>query len=287
MATVRIDALPATVAPSVAHIVAAMKDGIAYRLTIQQIVDLAVSAVTDGAPEALDTLNEIAAALGDDADAVSAILARLTVNETDIGANATAVASLAVLVDSNHILAQSDIAAAAATMSPPVGSVALISGASAPARYLKANGAAVSRSTYAALWAHAQASGCYHSSGGTKPRPAYGPGDGSTTFTLPDYRGVAFRAFDDGAGVDTGRSITAEQLDALQGHGHAVGTRTVIRGDTSPTLATLGAPSWGSYTGEYAEPISEPVSTGSYGTPRLAAETRMRNVALLACIRAY
>jgi microcystin-dependent protein len=56
----------------------------------------------------------------------------------------------------------------------PVGSIMAFGRASPPAGWLAANGSAVSRTTYAALFAAI----------GT----AFGSGDGSTTFTLPDLR---------------------------------------------------------------------------------------------------
>lgn len=69
-----------------------------------------------------------------------------------------------------------------------VGQVAFFPVSSAPSGFLKANGAAVSRTTYAALFALI----------GT----TFGAGDGSTTFNLPDLRGEFIRAYDDGRGVD-------------------------------------------------------------------------------------
>jgi microcystin-dependent protein len=74
--------------------------------------------------------------------------------------------------------------------------------------WLKANGAAVSRTTYARLF------GYY----GTK----YGAGDGATTFNLPDYRGEFPRFFDDGRGLDANRSITVVQLGGIAAHTHGV-----------------------------------------------------------------
>ncbi|MEK7327566.1 MAG: tail fiber protein, partial [Chloroflexota bacterium] len=58
---------------------------------------------------------------------------------------------------------------------PPVGAVLPYGGSAAPSGYLLANGAAVSRTTYADLFA------VYSTT--------YGTGDGSTTFNLPDFRG--------------------------------------------------------------------------------------------------
>jgi len=63
---IRIDALDPTVLPSVLHEIAAMKDGLTVKLTIQQISGLVAAALVDSAPVTLDTLNELAAALGDD-----------------------------------------------------------------------------------------------------------------------------------------------------------------------------------------------------------------------------
>jgi len=60
-------------------------------------------------------------------------------------------------------------------VSVPVGGLALWAGSSEPAGWLICDGRAVSRTTYAALFA---AIGI-----------AYGAGDGSTTFNIPDFRG--------------------------------------------------------------------------------------------------
>lgn len=70
-------------------------------------------------------------------------------------------------------------------IAPPVGSVIQFVGATAPAGYLLCDGSAVSRETYAKLFAVA----------GT----TFGVGDGSTTFNLPDMRGI----FPRGVGTQT------------------------------------------------------------------------------------
>jgi phage-related tail fiber protein len=83
----------------------------------------------------------------------------------------------------------------------PAGAIMWISGSvSAPLGYLKANGATVSRTTYAKLF----------SAIGT----TWGAGDGSTTFTLPDLRGEFIRSWDDSRGVDSGRGIATFQDQA-------------------------------------------------------------------------
>jgi hypothetical protein len=78
MTGIQIDELNSTVLPSEDHEFAAMKDGLTVKLTIGQVVNLAKAAIVGGAPEALDTLNEIATALNDDANAVNAILSSIS-----------------------------------------------------------------------------------------------------------------------------------------------------------------------------------------------------------------
>lgn len=84
----------------------------------------------------------------------------------------------------------------------PAGAVFHMATATVPAGYLEYNGQAVSRTTYATLFAVV----------GT----TYGAGDGSTTFNLPDLRGEFIRGWDHGRGVDSGRAIATYQADALQ-----------------------------------------------------------------------
>ena len=89
----------------------------------------------------------------------------------------------------------------------PSGAVFCIAVASVPSGYLECNGAAVSRTTYAALFAII----------GTN----YGTGNGSSTFNLPDLRGEFVRGFDNGRGVDSGRSVASSQSAQNQSHNHS------------------------------------------------------------------
>lgn len=101
----------------------------------------------------------------------------------------------------------------------PAGEVSFFARSTAPTGWLKANGAAVSRTAYADLFAAI----------GT----TYGKGDGFTTFNLPDLRGVFLRGWDDGRGVDGGRSLGTVQAGAIQLHGHAASsTSTGSHGHT-------------------------------------------------------
>ncbi|MFC2714728.1 MAG: phage tail protein, partial [Kingella denitrificans] len=91
----------------------------------------------------------------------------------------------------------------------PSGTVLYFAGQTAPAGWLKANGAAVSRTAYAALFAAI----------GT----TYGLGDGRSTFNLPDLRGEFLRGWDDGRGVDSPRPMGSAQTDAVRQHYHGIG----------------------------------------------------------------
>ena len=90
----------------------------------------------------------------------------------------------------------------------PSGSVFCRAVATVPTGYLECNGAAVSRTTYSALFAVI----------GT----AYGAGNGSSTFNLPDLRGEFIRGFDNGRGVDSGRSVATSQGGANASHNHSI-----------------------------------------------------------------
>jgi phage-related tail fiber protein len=135
-----------------------------------------------------------------------------------------------------------------------------------PPGYIKANGAEVSREAYAWLFSKI----------GTK----YGAGDGVTTFVAgPDMRGEFQRGWDDGRGVDPGRVNGSGQLDAIQGHGHlsAAFPRWFSSGGN-------GAFAAGSNMRSVGVGSAEIQSDGVNGDPRIAAETRPRNVAGLFCI---
>jgi len=161
----------------------------------------------------------------------------------------------------------------AASDMTPAGTVIWTARTTAPTGYIKANGAAISRSTYATLF----------SAIGT----TYGAGDGSTTFNLPDLRGEFIRGWDDGRGVDTGRTFGSAQASANLAHSHGI---------TDPGHVHSGAATFpGSQTeqGQQGGPESYTnfnVNTGSAVTGITInnsgdTEARPRNIALLACIK--
>ena len=101
----------------------------------------------------------------------------------------------------------SGAAAWAAMAGVPAGVFVPYAGETAPAGWLLCDGSAVSRTTYAALFA---AIG-----------EAYGAGDGSTTFNLPDMRGEFLRGWDNGRGIDSGRALGSSQSGQNQSHAHS------------------------------------------------------------------
>lgn len=154
------------------------------------------------------------------------------------------------------------------------GFVAYFGATTAPAGWLKANGAEISRTTYADLFAAV----------GT----TFGAGDGSTTFNLPDLRGEFPRGWDDARGLDSGRVFGSVQSDAIrdiQGNLYTVGGQATGNPSSNGVFLETdqfnggGGGGGGSAdnTGHFNFAASRVVPT--------AAENRPRNIALLACIK--
>jgi phage-related tail fiber protein len=107
----------------------------------------------------------------------------------------------------------------------PAGMVAHFAMLAPPTGWLKANGALVSRTAYATLFAAI----------GT----TFGAGDGSTTFALPDLRGEFLRGLDDGRGVDPGRLLGTFESSQNLSHSHTGTSATA--GSHSHTGSTSAA----------------------------------------------
>jgi len=126
---------------------------------------------------------------------------------------------------------------------------------------LKCDGAAVSRSTYANLFSVI----------GT----TWGVGNGSTTFNVPDLRGLFLRGFDDGAGVDSGRVFAALQADG-------VGPLTLtMPWATSPGSANDTTPSGGIMT----DSVTAATITWAPTATNTVSETRPKNQTALYVIK--
>lgn len=100
----------------------------------------------------------------------------------DITISDTGVAAIGV-----GVITKADLAAALQELLVPAGTVLATGRSTAPSGYLMCDGAAVSRTTYADLF--------------TAIGTAYGAGDGSTTFNLPDLRGRVPMGEDPGGSI--------------------------------------------------------------------------------------
>ena len=142
-------------------------------------------------------------------------------------------------------------------VSVPSGTVIYHAASTAPTGFIKANGAALSRTTYADLFAAI----------GT----VFGAGDGSTTFLIPDLRGEFMRGWDDSRGIDASRVFGSAQAEEIGEHDHGV--------DAGSFLYMNGSSGAGrAYGGGAANFFTTWLDYASN-------ETRPRNIALLACIK--
>lgn len=186
--------------------------------------------------------------------------------------NSSSVASAISIGASGTVLKSNGttISWGAASGGVPEGTIILHAANTPPTGYLKADGSAVSRSTYAALFAVISTT--------------YGAGDGSSTFNVPDLRGEFIRGWDDSRGVDSGRSFGSTQTDDFKLHGHPSRRATnLVQNDDD---------GGGLMIDENGDHINQPAYTG---TPENTSgrhiggaggdETRPRNLALLACIK--
>ncbi|AXE29774.1 hypothetical protein DK842_07665 [Chromobacterium phragmitis] len=217
----------------------------------------AINDLVAGAPGALNTLQELAAALGNDANYAASITKQLS-NKAD---KATTLAGYGIADGATS----TQVNAAA-----PAGMVAYFAMKDAPAGWLIADGRPVARKDYPALFA---------AIGGL-----YGNGDGSTTFGLPNLCGEFIRGWDIGRGVDAGRAIGSAQTSSFQSHNHIVVTQEVFNPTTAFTINDNSGD--GITSADNSGPGVSNLRLDRYFTQSSGGnETRPRNVALLACIK--
>jgi hypothetical protein len=148
----------------------------------------------------------------------------------------------------------------------PSGAVMAFARSSIPAGWLLCNGAAVSRATYAALFAVI----------GT----TYGAGNGSTTFNIPDLRGVFIRGLG-GSSAELG----VYQADAMQyfwGQFMLAGTEGAQVANGVFAHVATGGRAGGGHTGQAWNPL---IDLNAARVVRTAGETRPVNRALNYCIK--
>jgi len=157
----------------------------------------------------------------------------------------------------------------------PIGTTIYVNATSAPAGFLKENGALYSKTTYAALWAFAQASGRVVSEANWQATDwgAFSDYD-EDNFRVPDSRGEFVRGLDDGRGVDSGRTLGSFQNHQIQDHTHSS-----VSGQNGGILADTSSGSGAFYYQNQA------ISTGQPNSGNHGSETRPRNVSKLACIK--
>lgn len=171
-----------------------------------------------------------------------------------------------------------------AGVSPPItvapGIIAMHGATTPPAGWLKCNGQAVSRATFAPLFAVI----------GT----TWGVGNNVDTFNVPDFRGEFVRGFDDTRGIDAGRAFasfqdwaTAAPKTTMPNRINGVGTTIGMTNASNPSKVGFARPS---KAGESV--TSEGYDSGGSGNELDGlnvvtgdAETRPRNMAAMFIIK--
>lgn len=160
----------------------------------------------------------------------------------------------------------------------PAGSVSCFAHSTVPSGWLECNGAAVSRSTYATLFAAI----------GT----TWGTGNGSTTFNVPDCRGEWVRGWDNSRGVDSGRGIATAQSDQNKQHNHSVSitdpghvhrVRVGTSGSGGGNVSDRDSQSPGSYVTGQIESSTTGISASAANSG--GTEVRVRNISMMYIIK--
>jgi len=177
------------------------------------------------------------------------------------------------------------VAFSGTTSGMPIGAILTFAGPNCPNGFLSADGAAISRTTYANLF---DVLGTSH-----------GSGDGSTTFNIPDYRGRFLRGVDDDAnrdpddstrtamnpGGNAGDNIGSVQDDAFQGHRHPQ-TPNAVNQSLGYSQGNDGF-SQANANGSINNALNsgDPITDGANGTPKTSSETRPTNAYVNYCIK--
>lgn len=163
----------------------------------------------------------------------------------------------------------------------PSGSIMMFGTSTAPDGWMVCDGTAVSRTTYSALF----------SAIGT----TWGAGDGSTTFNLPDSRGLfpkgagtnAVSGIVDANGVPYAGTHGQYRLDQGQGHKHLIrdpagaAVYGLVSGGTYPSGG-----SFSSYSDLQNYQTASPKTDGSNGTPRCGVTTEPASFGVTYIIKA-
>ncbi|EOC2303058.1 phage tail protein [Escherichia coli] len=223
-------------------------------------VKSAIAGMVGSAPAALDTLNELAAALGNDPNFATTMLNALAgkqpLDNTLTNLSGKDVAGLLTYLGLGEGSAL------------PVGVPVPWPSATPPTGWLKCNGAAFSAEEYPEL---------------AKAYP---------TNKLPDLRGEFIRGWDDGRGIDAGRALLSIQTGMLEKHRHIVVANDGYDTQDEWELATIFKKTYtqgrgldATNTGGSLIPSPTLHSRGSIGNTG-GSETRPRNIAFNYIVRA-
>ena len=223
------------------------------------LVELATNAETQTGTDTTRAVTPASLASRTATDARAGIVELATNAETQAGAS------------SNLAVTPASLASAAALFVPP-GSVLPFAMNVVPSGWLAANGAAVSRTLYPALFAAI----------GT----LYGAGDGSTTFALPDLRGYFVRGSGTNSDGTASGAFGQKQADEFKSHTHtgsanAASINTISVNWNGTRFSTRDAN--GASTGGDYKDLSHGHSLTIY--PTGGTENRPKNIALLYCIK--
>lgn len=178
-----------------------------------------IDALINGAPGALDTLQEIAEALGNDPNFAGTMVNQLALKaplESPALAGTPTAPTPAAGASGDRISTKAYVDAAVADVvdlfkSDRRGDIVFRATTTIPPGAYECDGRAVSRTTDAALFAVI----------GT----AFGAGNGTTTFNIPDMRGEFARGWDHGRNIDPDRLFGSNQADELRSHNHSLPVR--------------------------------------------------------------
>jgi len=154
--------------------------------------------------------------------------------------------------------------------------------------YLKRNGASLSKTTHAPLWAWAQHNGNVVALGSWAAGAFVFADNGDGTFKVPDNRAEFERAWDDSRGVDSGRVFGSSQLDQMQ---RLVGTLDLLAAGSQNGTGALSASGSTVRASGSTSDSGKTINLNTANSPNARVssttdgETRVRNVALLACIK--
>ncbi|MEC3774545.1 tail fiber protein [Escherichia coli] len=228
------------------------------KLATTEFVAKALAALAGSAPETLDTLKELADALGNDPNFATTVLNKLA-EKLAKDQNGADIPDPALFVKNLGLGEGSAL---------PVGVTVPWPSATPPEGWLKCNGAAFDKLKYPKL------------------ATAYPSGK------LPDLRGEFIRGWDDGRGIDAGRVLLSIQAGMLEKHRHPVVANDGYDSKEEWELAaifrrayTQGKGLDGTSAGGTLIPSPTLHTRGSIGNTG-GSETRPRNIAFNFIVRA-